>query len=41
MTGVLGLKRNMTTGEIISQVIVTLNEVYGAGVETPHGTNMS
>jgi 23S rRNA (adenine2503-C2)-methyltransferase len=29
MTGVMGLKRNMTSGEILSQVTVVLNEVYG------------
>ena len=40
MTGVIGLKRNMTAGEIVSQIIIVLNEVYGAGVETPHGTNI-
>jgi 23S rRNA (adenine2503-C2)-methyltransferase len=40
MTGVLGLKRNMTAGEIVAQVVVVLNEVYGVGVETPHGTNL-
>jgi 23S rRNA (adenine2503-C2)-methyltransferase len=40
MTGVVGLKRNMTAGEIVSQVIIVLNAVYGAGVETPHGTNI-
>lgn len=40
MTGVVGLKRNMTAGEIVSQVVIVLNEVYGAGVETPHGTNL-
>src|ERR1044071_5165783 len=40
MTGVVGLKRNMTAGEIVSQVVIVLNEVYGAGVETPHGTNI-
>lgn len=40
MTGVLGLKRNMTAGEIVSQVVIVLNEVYGAGVEPPHGTNV-
>jgi 23S rRNA (adenine2503-C2)-methyltransferase len=32
MTGVLGLKRNMTAGEIVSQVVVVLNEVYGEGL---------
>ena len=40
MTAQLGIKRNMTCGEIISQVIIVLNDVYGAGVETPHGTNL-
>jgi 23S rRNA (adenine2503-C2)-methyltransferase len=40
MTGVLGLKRNMTAGEIVSQVAIVLNEVYGAGVAPPHGTNI-
>lgn len=40
MTARLGVKRNMTAGEIISQVIIVLNEVYGAGAETPHGTNL-
>jgi 23S rRNA (adenine2503-C2)-methyltransferase len=40
MTGVLGLKRNMTAGEIVSEVVVVLNEVYGAGAEPPHGTNI-
>lgn len=40
MTGVLGLKRNLTAGEIVSQVIVVLNRVYGEGVEAPHRTNI-
>jgi 23S rRNA (adenine2503-C2)-methyltransferase len=40
MTAQLGIKRNMTAGEIVSQVILVLNEVYGAGAETPHGTNL-
>jgi 23S rRNA (adenine2503-C2)-methyltransferase len=40
MTGVIGLKRNMTVGEIVSQVVIVLNEVYGVGVETPHRTNI-
>jgi 23S rRNA (adenine2503-C2)-methyltransferase len=31
MTGVLGLKRNMTAAEIVAQVVVVLNEVYGEG----------
>jgi 23S rRNA (adenine2503-C2)-methyltransferase len=40
MTARLGVKRNMAAGEIISQVVIVLNEVYGAGAETPHGTNL-
>lgn len=40
MTGVLGLKRNLTSGEIVSQVTVVLNRVYGEGVEAPHRTNI-
>ena len=40
MTGVIGLKRNMTAGEIVSQVVIVLNEVYGPGADTPHGTNI-
>jgi 23S rRNA (adenine2503-C2)-methyltransferase len=40
MTGLLGLKRNMTAGEIVSQVVIVLNAVYGEGIEAPHGTNV-
>jgi len=40
MTGVLGLKRNMSAGEIVSQVTIVLNDVYGTGVAPPHGTNI-
>jgi 23S rRNA (adenine2503-C2)-methyltransferase len=40
MTAQLGVKRSMTAGEIISQVIIVLNEVYGAGNEPPHGVNL-
>jgi 23S rRNA (adenine2503-C2)-methyltransferase len=40
MTAQLGIKRNMTAGEIISQVIIVLNAVYGAGIKPPHGTNL-
>jgi 23S rRNA (adenine2503-C2)-methyltransferase len=40
MTGVIGLKRNMTAGEIVSQVVIVLNQVYGAGAEPPHRTNI-
>jgi len=40
MTAQLGVKRSMTAGEIISQVVIVLNEVYGAGQEPPHGVNL-
>lgn len=40
MTAQLGIKRNMTAGEIVSQVILVLNEVYGPAGELPHGTNL-
>jgi 23S rRNA (adenine2503-C2)-methyltransferase len=40
MTGVIGLKRNMTAGEIVSQIVIVLNEVYGPGAELPHRTNI-
>jgi 23S rRNA (adenine2503-C2)-methyltransferase len=40
LTAQLGIKRNMTAGEIISQVVIVLNDVYGPGAGTPHGTNL-
>ena len=40
MTGVMGLKRNLTAGEIAAQVVIVLNQVYGELVETPHRTNI-
>jgi 23S rRNA (adenine2503-C2)-methyltransferase len=40
MTGVIGLKRNMTAGEIVSQVVITLNQAYGEGAQVPHRTNI-
>jgi 23S rRNA (adenine2503-C2)-methyltransferase len=40
LTAKLGLLRNLTTGEIIEQIIIVLNDVYGVGGETPHGTNL-
>jgi 23S rRNA (adenine2503-C2)-methyltransferase len=36
----LGLLRNLTAGEIVEQIIIVLNDVYGVGEETPHGTNL-
>jgi 23S rRNA (adenine2503-C2)-methyltransferase len=40
MTAKLGIQRGMTAGEIISQVLIVLNDVYGVGTELPHGTNL-
>ncbi len=40
LTAKLGLLRNLTVGEIIEQILIVLNDVYGAGAETPHGTNL-
>jgi 23S rRNA (adenine2503-C2)-methyltransferase len=40
LTAQLGVKRNMTAGEIISQVIIVLNDVYGGAAELPHGLNL-
>lgn len=40
MTAQLGVKRSMSAGEIISQVVIVLNEVYGAGQAPPHGVNL-
>lgn len=40
MTAQLGIKRNMSSGEIVSQVLIVLNDVYGEGAEVPHGTNL-
>ena len=40
LTAKLGLLRNLTAGEIVEQVIIVLNDVYGITGETPHGTNL-
>lgn len=40
LTAKLGLLRNLTVGEIVEQIIIVLNDVYGVGGETPHGTNL-
>ncbi|MDM7923894.1 MAG: 23S rRNA (adenine(2503)-C(2))-methyltransferase RlmN [Pyrinomonadaceae bacterium] len=40
LTGKLGLLRNLTAGEIVEQIVIVLNDVYGVGAETPHGTNL-
>jgi 23S rRNA (adenine2503-C2)-methyltransferase len=40
LTAQLGLLRNLAAGEIVEQIIVALNDAYGAGVKTPRGTNL-
>jgi 23S rRNA (adenine2503-C2)-methyltransferase len=40
MTARMNVRRQMTTGEIVSQVLVVLNDVYGPGKPAPHGTNV-
>ena len=40
LTAKLGLLRNLTAGEIVEQIIIVLNDVYGVGTTTPHGTNL-
>jgi 23S rRNA (adenine2503-C2)-methyltransferase len=40
LTARLGLLRTLTAGEIVEQIIIALNDAYGEGVRTPHGTNL-
>ncbi len=40
LTAQLGLLRNLTAGEIVEQIIIALNDAYGAGVKAPRGTNL-
>lgn len=40
LTAKLGLLGNLTPGEILEQIIIVLNDVYGERSETPHGTNL-
>jgi len=40
LTAQLGLLRSLTVGEIVEQIIIVLNDVYGETNETPHGTNL-
>jgi len=40
LTAKLGLLRSLTVGEIVEQIIIVLNDVYGEASETPHGTNL-
>src|SRR5437764_6988903 len=40
LTAKLGLLRTLTEGEIVEQIIIALNDAYGAGQKTPRGTNL-
>ncbi len=40
LTAQLGLLRSLTSGEIVEQIIIALNDVYGVGEKTPRGTNL-
>lgn len=40
LTAKLGLLRNLSPGEIVEQIVIVLNDVYGVASETPHGTNL-
>ncbi|KXK03913.1 MAG: Cfr family radical SAM protein [Acidobacteria bacterium OLB17] len=40
LTAKLGLLGNLTAGEIVEQIVIVLNDVYGVGAETPKGTNL-
>ncbi|MGI8565209.1 MAG: 23S rRNA (adenine(2503)-C(2))-methyltransferase RlmN [Pyrinomonadaceae bacterium] len=40
LTAKLGLLRTLTAGEIVEQMVIALNDAYGTGAKTPHGTNL-
>jgi 23S rRNA (adenine2503-C2)-methyltransferase len=40
LTAKLGLLRTLTAGEIVEQIVIALNDAYGAGAKTPRGTNL-
>jgi 23S rRNA (adenine2503-C2)-methyltransferase len=40
LTAQLGLLRSLTAGEIVEQIIIVLNDVYGVGEQPPRGTNL-
>jgi 23S rRNA (adenine2503-C2)-methyltransferase len=40
LTANLGLLRSLTAAEIVEQVLIALNDAYGAGVKPPRGTNL-
>ena len=40
LTAQLGLLRSLSAGEIVEQIIIALNDVYGVGAQPPRGTNL-
>src|SRR5215212_3222558 len=40
LTAQLGLLRSLMAGEIVEQILIALNDVYGVGVKPPRGTNL-
>ena len=40
LTAKLGLLRTLSAGEMAEQIIIALNDAYGAGTPTPRGTNL-
>jgi 23S rRNA (adenine2503-C2)-methyltransferase len=40
LTAKLGLLRTLTAGEMVEQIVIALNDAYGAGSRTPRGTNL-
>jgi 23S rRNA (adenine2503-C2)-methyltransferase len=40
LTAQLGLLRSLTSGEIVEQIVIALNDAYGVGVKPPRGTNL-
>ena len=40
LTAKLGLLRTLTAGEIVEQIVIALNDAYGAGVKPPRGTSL-
>ncbi|HSK64731.1 MAG TPA: 23S rRNA (adenine(2503)-C(2))-methyltransferase RlmN [Pyrinomonadaceae bacterium] len=40
LTAQLGLLRSLSPGEIVEQILIALNDVYGPGTKPPRGTNL-
>src|SRR5260370_5534367 len=40
LTAQLGLLRSLTSGEIVEQIVIALNDAYGVGVKPTRGTNL-